>query len=148
MSTETRPITAEEAVSRYGDERWELVDGEIRLMTPAGFNHGLVVGAIYRSVDAHNREVRPGHVVTGEPGFYLSRNPDTVRAPDVAFVTKVRLAAAGQYGLFFPGPPDLAVEFISPDDRSKAIDEKTRCWLEHGTREVWLVNPFSRTVTL
>ena len=82
-----------------------------------------------------------------ETGFLLARNPDTVLAPDISFVRTERLPTAAAEG-FFPGPPDLAVEVISPGDRRTEIAQKVRRWLGHGTRLVWVVDPVARTVAV
>ena len=81
-----------------------------------------------------------------ETGFLLSRDPDHVRAPDVAFVRRERVEAVGYTHGFFPGAPDLAVEVISPSDRYTEVDEKVAEWLAAGTSMVVVVNPRNRTV--
>jgi Uma2 family endonuclease len=70
-----------------------------------------------------------------------------LRAPDVAFVSTQRLGAEDQAG-FFDGPPDLAVEVVSPNDRAYEVAEKTRHWLDAGARAVWVVWPDTRSVTV
>lgn len=77
----------------------------------------------------------------------LERNPDTVRAPDIAFVTPDRANLIARRG-FFPGPPDLAVEVLSPDDTASELLDKVNDWLRAGTRSVWLVDGERRTVTI
>jgi Uma2 family endonuclease len=91
---------------------------------------------------------RLGRVFTGEPGFRLTTDPDTVRAPDVAFVRQERVPAMGLPKGYWPGAPDLAVEVISPTDLYTEVDEKVATWLEHGTRLVFVVNPRRRTVAV
>jgi Uma2 family endonuclease len=87
-------------------------------------------------------------VLTGEPGFRLRTNPDTVRAPDVAFVRRERVPARGTQRGYFEGAPDLAVDVISPNDLYTEVDEKVEEWLEHGTRPVFVVNPRRETVAI
>jgi Uma2 family endonuclease len=86
-----------------------------------------------------------GRVYAAETGFVLSRNPDSVRAPDVAFVRAERVPKGWQRG-FFEGAPDFAVEVLSPDDRAEEVFEKLQDWFAAGCRLVWVVNPKSRTV--
>ena len=69
-----------------------------------------------------------------------------MRAPDVAFVRADRLPAAPVKG-FFPGPPDLAVEVLSPDDRASAVLDEVHDWLRSGCQAVWIVDPGKRTIT-
>ena len=78
----------------------------------------------------------------------LATNPDTVRAPDVAFVTKARVEEAGDFEGFWPGPPDLAVEVISPGDSYTEVEEKVEEYLNAGASAVWVVDPKRRTITV
>jgi Uma2 family endonuclease len=63
----------------------------------------------------------------------------------MAFVAALRLPSPLPKG-FFPGPPDLAVEVVSPDDRDSQVAAKVRNWLDAGCRVVWLVDPRRQTV--
>ena len=83
-----------------------------------------------------------------KPAFLSA--PTTVRAPDLAFVRRERDEAAGYVPGYFPGPPDLAVEVISPPphDRYTEVEEKVADWLAAGVQLVILVNPRNRSVTL
>jgi Uma2 family endonuclease len=85
-------------------------------------------------------------MTVAETGFQISRDPDTVRAPDVAFVRAERLPAAEPLG-FFPGAPDLAVEVLSPSDRAGEVLAKVQDWLEAGCRAVWVVDPHTQTIS-
>jgi Uma2 family endonuclease len=130
-----------------GTWRYELVRGELRRMSPAGHAHGRVAARLTASlgsfVDSHDL----GAVYAAETGFLLARSPDTVRAPDVAFVRADRLAAAPAEG-FFPGPPDLAVEVVSPSDSYSAVEEKVFEWLDSGCRIVVVLDPRRQVATL
>ncbi len=88
-----------------------------------------------------------GWVFGAEGGFQIGRDPDTVRAPDVAFVSAARMPATIPAG-FFPGPPDLAVEVLSPHDRASEVLAKVSDWLEAGCPLVWVVDPENRSVTV
>jgi Uma2 family endonuclease len=84
-----------------------------------------------------------GGVYAAETGFKLATNPDTVRAPDVAFVTRERLPPPGTTG--YPAlAPDLAVEVLSPGDRPGEVLAKVADWLSAGTRLVWVLDPERR----
>ena len=89
-----------------------------------------------------------GRVLAGDPGFLLTADPDTVRAPDVAFIRRERMPAGLSRRGYFPGAPDLAVEVISPNDLYTEVDEKVAEWLEHGTRMVLVVNPRRKSVAM
>ena len=140
-------MTADELLE-MPESRWcELVEGELRKMTPAGWRHGAVVMRLAALLDRHVGEHNLGLVLTGEPGFLLARDPDTVRAPDIAFIRAERLAAAPPREAFWPGAPDLAVEVLSPGDTVKEVHDKALAWLDAGAALVWVVNPARRTVT-
>ena len=86
-------------------------------------------------------------MTTAEAGFQLAHDPDTVRAPDVAFVRAERFPPGGVKG-FFQGAPDIAVEVVSPSDRASEVAAKVRDWLQAGCSMVWVVDPENRTVTV
>jgi Uma2 family endonuclease len=88
-------------------------------------------------------------VVTGaETGYLVAKNPDTVLAPDVAFVRKDRLSAVGFPKAYFPEAPALVIEVVSPGDTVDKIDAKIRRWLMAGVDSVWVVRPADRSVTI
>ncbi len=89
-----------------------------------------------------------GRVYLAETGFLLSHNPDTVRAPDIAFVSAARVAQQKRQAGFFDGAPDLAVEVVSPDDTDTAVQQKVLEYLNAGTQLVWVVRPRFRTVAV
>lgn len=140
--------TAEELLSLHEPGfRHELVRGELRRMSPAGHWHGGAGVTLTELLARHAREHHLGKVYMAETGFLLARNPDTVLAPDIAFVCNERLPPARTRG-FFPGPPDLAVEVRSPDDTRQQVHEKSLSWLHHGARMVWVVDPMAERVTV
>ena len=116
-------------------------------MSPAGAFHGSVAFAIGLKIGNHVGERQLGRVFAAETGFILERTPDTVRAPDVAFVRNDRLHLMDERG-FFPGAPDLAVEVLSPDDTAAEVMEKVQQWLDAGAAHVWIVNPKNRTMVI
>jgi Uma2 family endonuclease len=87
-------------------------------------------------------------VFAAETGFRLASDPDTVRAPDIAFVAKARIDEVGDFEGFWPGAPDLAVEVTSPRDSFSEVEEKVQEYLSAGTGAVWVVDPIRRTVTV
>ena len=89
-----------------------------------------------------------GVLFSNDTGFVLSRSPDTVRGPDVALVTKERFEAVGDVPTHFPGPPDLAIEVLSPDNRAGDVRAKIADYFAAGTRLVWVVDPASAEVTV
>jgi Uma2 family endonuclease len=149
MATATRLVTAEE-LSRLPDDgqRYELIAGELRAMAPTGDEHGGIVMAVAESLGPHVRANRLGRARTGEPGYVLARDPDTVRAADVAFISAERARASGTVGGYRVGAPDLVVEVISPHDLYTEVEEKVAEWLSHDARMVVVINPRRRTVAV
>ena len=127
--------------------RYDLWDGEVIEMAPAGAAHGAIASEIGRLVANYNREHRLGRTFAAETGFVLDGMRHRVLAPDVAFIARGRLPAGSQRG-FFRGAPDLAVEVRSPSQSAREMDTKAAGYLAAGTRLVWVVDPDSRTVTV
>ncbi len=123
--------------------RYELVRGEPRKMSPSGSRHTTAGARIIISLGVHLKSTRLGVVFGADGGFLITRNPDTVLCPDVGFVRSERFVNTDH---FFDGPPDVAIEVISPSDRYTEVDEKTQEWLSAGTRAVVVVNPRTKTV--
>jgi Uma2 family endonuclease len=140
-------ITAEELLRMPDDgRRYELVQGELRTMAPAGHPHGRIAMRIAWPLAQHVEERGLGNVYAAETGFLLARNPDTVRAPDAAFVRRERLEEVGETEGYWPGAPDLAVEVVSPGDAYTEVEGKVAEWLRAGTQMVIVVDPSNRTV--
>lgn len=148
--TMTAPMmTAEELVCIPDDGfRYELVRGELRKMAPAGNEHGEIAAIMTGLLFQHVRAYKLGAIYAAETGFKLASDPDTVRAPDLAFVRQERKEEVGKVQGFWPGPPDLAVEVISPNDNYTEVEEKVSDYLAAGTRMVVVVNPRQRTLTV
>lgn len=116
-------------------------------MSPAGWLHGDAIGALHTELGYFIRRHRLGKIFGAETGFVLQRDPDTVRAPDIAFVANANIPTELPESGYWPGPPDLAVEVISTNDRAGEIDEKIRAWLGAGVKLLWIVDPELQTVT-
>jgi Uma2 family endonuclease len=125
----------------------ELIRGELIHMTPTGYDHGWISGNIVWALRNFVKNIELGRVLSSEVGFLISRNPDTVLAPDAAFVRADRDPPGG-LKKFFPGPPDLAVEVLSPLDRASEVLSKVSDWLEAGCRKVWVVDPETRSIAV
>ena len=149
MTVAHQEVTADELIRLPDDNyRYALVRGELIRMTPAGFDHGVIEMRLGASLTNHVTAHRLGFVCGAETGFVLARSPDTVLAPDVAFVRRERIPAAGRPRTFWDGAPDLAAEVLSPNDTRNAVATKVAAWLAAGTHVVWVVNPKDETVTV
>jgi Uma2 family endonuclease len=149
-TTTTTPLmTAEELLLRPDDGlRHELIRGELTTMSPSGFEHVAIIARLTMRLAQHVEAQELGVVGGAEGGFLIARNPDPVRAPDVSFVRRERIPAGRLSRAYWPGPPDLAVEVLSPSDRVGEVDEKVGEWLAAGTLLVWVVNPRWSSVTV
>jgi Uma2 family endonuclease len=147
MSEATRLVTAEE-LERFpeDDYRYELVEGRVIRMSPVGYQHGRIAMRFGALLDHHVRSRNLG-VVLIEVGFTLRSNPDTVRGPDVAFIRRERIPTPDPRG-FWKGPPDLAVEVLSPDDRPSDVRTRVEEYLMAGVPLVLVVDGDEKTVTV
>ena len=150
MSTATlqKLVTADEFYEMARGRRAELIRGEVIWMTPAGAEHGMYAMDLGSEIRVFVRKNKLGIVCAAETGFYIARNPDVVRAPDVAFISNETLKSIGGKvpAKFFPCAPDLAVEVVSPGDRAEEIETKVQEWFEGGTQQVWIAYPTSKTI--
>jgi len=146
MSTTVHPITAEQLFVMPRDAICrELVRGAIKTMNPSGFEHGAVVGELHWRIAQFVRLHRLGVVVGAETGFLLERDPDTVLAPDIGFVSQARIDAGGIPKSFYPGAPDLVIEVQSPSESTNSALDKVQRWLRLGARVAVTVEVKQRT---
>src|SRR5258708_26037128 len=121
-----------------GEGKYELVDGALVHMSPAGGRHGDVVAELVLRLRAFAKQHGFGHVFDGQTGY---RFPDgNLRSPDVSFVAAARLGERVPAG-FLHVAPDLAVEVLSPTDRAGDIAHKGGEYLGVGVRLLWVVDP-------
>ena len=141
-------ITADELLlmPKIDGRRFELIRGVLIEKMPGGDPHseatimtGIVVGNYVIANDY-------GDIRAGEPGYRLDRDPDTVRAPDVAWFAPGRLIR-GNPG--FPEiVPDLAIEIKSPSNSWPEIAAKAYMWLSYGAQQAWVADPPTATITI
>lgn len=156
MIAATHGMTAEQLLGYdMPGKRVELVRGQLLVREPASFNHGALTVRICIALGNHlaHEQARHGwslprgRLATADPGFTIARGPDTVRAPDIAYVSRKRYAAPMPDG--FPEfAPDLAVEIRSPSDRAGAVVTKVGDWLMAGTALVWVVDLLRESVVV
>lgn len=148
-TTSTALMTAEELMQLPDDGfRYELVNGELEKMPPPGHPHGRIAFRLSIYVGQFILEHGLGEGFATDTGFKLTSNPDTVLAPDFAFVTNERFAEGKDTEGYWPGPPELAVEVLSPRDRPGKVNKKISRWFGFGARQVWIVDPKHCTVTV
>jgi Uma2 family endonuclease len=129
------------------DSSFELVEGELHeVMSPSGPNHGFVVGNLAAMLHSRIREGRLGRLYVGDTYVLLQRDPDTVLAPDIAFVSAERLPL--EDSAFMTIPPDIAIEVVSPGNSPGEIERKVALFLRGGVRSVWVVYPRQRQIVI
>ncbi|MHC4515166.1 MAG: Uma2 family endonuclease [Planctomycetota bacterium] len=148
MAGTGRVTTADELFAMADDDhRHELLHGELARVSPPGARHGAISAQLSLRLGAWVNQHDLGRVFV-ETGFVLARNPDHVRAPDVAFVCKARLPETGLPVNYWDGAPDFCAEVVSPGDTYAYVQEKACDWIRYGTRLVIVVEPDRRRVVV
>jgi Uma2 family endonuclease len=144
MTAAEKLMSAEElARTSIPDKQVELVRGRLIVREPPGTHHGAVSANIAFELTAFVRKEKLGQVFAQDTGFKIESDPDTVRGPDVAFVSKERLQRIPDEG-YADVSPDLVVEVLSPRDRPGEVLAKIGGWLAAGSRLAWLIDPRKR----
>ncbi len=142
-------VTADELLRLPDDSlRRELIAGELRVMSPAGWEHGQVALTAGRLLSTHVHENGLGVACAAETGFILARDPDTVRAPDASFVTRANVEAIGRTAKYWPQAPDFAIEVVAPEDSRREVESKAHDWLRGGAAAVLVLDPKRRTAAV
>ena len=142
MSPLARAIMTADELLRIPDKYTELVRGVLVVREPPGLRHGRIAMDLGAALAAHVRGNSLGRLYV-ESGFKLTSNPDTVRGPDVSFISQARLPEPEPLG--YPAlAPDLVVEILSPSDRPGEVLGMVGDWLCAGTRLVWVIDPERR----
>ena len=128
--------------------RGELLRGALCETMPTGVRHGKTVVKLTVLLEGFVGPRGLGTIVASDVGFLLEQEPDTVREPDVAFISARRLPPDEDVPGFFEGPPDLAVEIASPSDSPRQLFDKARMWISFGVPLVWTVDPEARTINV
>ena len=143
--TTTAVMTADDLLNLPDDgQQHELVQGRLVTMSASGTRAALLATELGGEIRTFVRQHRLGRCGGADWGFKLRSDPDTVRAPDFAFVRAERIPPEGVPDGFWPGAPDLAVEVVSPNDRFSDVMDKVEEYLEAGTRLVWVLDPDKR----
>lgn len=149
MSTIARFITEDELLRMPDGARYELIEGELRPMSPTGYEHGKATGRFHGFLSVHVWNNDLGDVLAAETGFVIARTPDgraTVLASDVSFVAKGRIPADADTRRYLELAPDLVVETLSPSDIAREVAAKVAMWLSAGVRVVLTLDPDSKSV--
>jgi Uma2 family endonuclease len=124
------------------DKRVEWVNGEVIFMSPVSLSHALVMSWI---VERINRIIRPlGKGVVFPDSVAVRLGYQLIRVPDVAYVSLERARILKD--TYIDGPPDLIVEVVSAESRSRDYREKYHEYLAAGVQEYWIVDPLYHAV--
>ena len=148
MTVTTEKLLTADDLLHLGSQgvRGELLRGVLCETMPTGVRHGKTVVKLTVLLEGFVGPRGLGTIVASDVGFLLEQEPDTVREPDVAFISAQRLPPDEDEPGFFEGPPDLAVEIASPSDSPQQIFDKARMWISFGVSLVWTVDPEARTI--
>src|SRR5437773_6872483 len=118
----------------------ELIRGRLVVREPPGTWHGIIAATLTRHLGAFVARHALGIVAAQDTGFKIAADPDTVRAPDVAFIGRQHTGLIRERG-YAELAPDLLAEILSPDDRPGEVLDKVADCLAAGTKLVWVIDP-------
>ena len=144
---EEKLVTGEELLAMGDIGRTELIDGRIVYMPPTSGGHGYFENGVGAFLDRFVRPRKLGWVLTGEVGIYIHRNPDTIRAADVAFVSRAQTDERPQRG-FLNLAPELIVEIVSPGDLWQEFQQKIEDYFAIGVKWLWVVEPEQKVISV
>ena len=145
--TKEKLLTADALLRLYSEGvRGELIRGALCKTKPAGLTHGEIVMNLGGALGNFIRPRRLGRLVGSDSGMMLERDPDTVREPDIAFISAQKLPLNVRLSGYYEGAPDLVVEIVSPSAGPREVYHKARMWISFGVPLVWVVNPENRSV--
>ena len=148
MATATTELLTAEDLLRLNSEgvKGELIRGVLCETVSVGMEHSFIAGNLIAAFHGHVRSGRLGRVGGTDGGVLLQNDPDTVREPDVFYVSAARLPLDVRVQGYLNVVPELVVEIVSPSDRQEAVNDKTLMWLSHGVLMVVEVYPAERAV--
>ena len=125
----------------------ELIKGVLHEKVAAGIRHGDIAFALGAEIRTYVRPRRMGRVGGTDSGILLERNPDTVREPDVYYISAEKLPLDVVVNGYYESIPDLVAEILSPSDTRQEFDAKIQMWLNFGVRLVLAIYPETRHIT-
>ncbi len=144
MATQTRRLTYEEYLELPEiKQRYEIIDGELKMPPAPTGEHQFISRFIFRALDKYVVEHNLGEVLYAPLDVLIQREPLRTRQPDILFVRKERV---GIIRHVVEGAPDLVVEILSPSNTRSNMEDKLGDYARLGVRESWLVSPEGQTV--
>ena len=143
----TRLLTADDLLHLHSEGvRGELIQGVLHETMSSGEEHGEIAANMSFLFLGFVKPRRLGRILTSDTGIRLERDPDTVREPDLAFVSAEKRPLDVRNTGYLEVVPELVVEIVSPSDSLGSIFDKAQMWLRFGIELVWVVYPETRTV--
>ena len=143
----TKPITAEELLEMDAKgKRGELIRGVFCPVMSAGEEHGAIVSNLVILLGVVVKPNRLGRILASDSGVQVETDPDTVREPDIAFISSERRPPGSVVKGYTEIPPDLVVEVVSPSDSMREVNDKARMWVDAGVRLVWVLWPETKMI--
>lgn len=144
MAVATKKVWTDEELMRIKHEgKVELVDGEVKLMTPAGGRQGRISARLAVRLGSYILRRRLGEIFDAQTGF---RPHENMRSPDFSFISRERLRVEDVPDGFLRIPPDLAVEVLGVGETFDDYESKVAEYLSWGVKLIWLVDPNTETV--
>ena len=141
-------LTADDLLALHGQGvKGELIKGVLKEKVAAGIKHGVIAGSLIGEIRNYIRPRRMGRVGGTDAGVLLERNPDTVREPDVYYISAAKLPLDVEVNGYYESAPDLVAEVLSPSDTRQEFDAKIQMWLDFGVRLVIAIYPETRNIT-
>jgi len=134
-------ITAEEFTSRPHQRNYELINGQLVERKPMGMRESHIAARIVTFLSNHVDQHQLGYVFASDLSYRCFGDPDTLRRPDVSFISNQRLPHGIPEGGYAALPPDLAVEVVSPNDLAYEVQSKVELYLAAAIPVVWVVYP-------
>ncbi len=148
-TTKAKLMTAEDLLRLDSQGvKGELIRGVLCETMASGIEHGEVAIALGMALRQFVRPGRMGRVVGSDSGVLVQRNPDTVREPDIAYISAAKLPLDVRVPGYLEVIPDLAAEIISPNDTQREVNDKTQMWLSYGVSIVWEFYPDERAIVV
>ena len=147
MTTKQGLLTADDLLRLYSEGvKGELIRGVLHETVAAGGEHGDIAGALIGEVRTYARPRRMGRVGGTDSGILLEQDPDTVREPDVYYISAENLPLDVRGAGYYEVVPDMVAEVRSPSDRTAEFNKKIQMWLDFDVRLVLAVYPSTRTI--
>ena len=147
VTTLTKLLTADDLLRLDSQGvRGELIRGVLYETMPTGQEHGEIVMNLGAELMNFIKPRRLGRLTGSDAGVWLERDPDTVREPDIAYISAARLPPGVRVRGYAEVVPDLVVEIVSPNDSPREVNDKAQMWLSYGVDLVWVVQPDTYTV--